>query len=84
MGGIPDPRTPALLDEVLAQPGIPPSWRTPDFRAAAPPVPIEFVKDGVAVSYFSRANTQGCGRKVHVCGTQRPHPHPYATSPART
>ena len=31
VGGIPDPRTVALLDEVLGQPGIPTAWRTPDF-----------------------------------------------------
>ena len=33
VGGIPDPRTIALLDEVLAEPGIPAHWRTPDFAA---------------------------------------------------
>ena len=29
VGGVPDPRTRALLDEVLARPDIPERWRTP-------------------------------------------------------
>jgi hypothetical protein len=65
VGGIPDPRTVALLDEVLAEPGIPPAWRTPDFAATASPVlPVRFDKDGVAVSYFSLVTTVGTPQDV--------------------
>jgi transcriptional regulator with XRE-family HTH domain len=65
VGGIPDPRTTALLEEVLAEPGIPPAWRTPDFLVAAPPVlPIEFRKGAVAVSYFSLVTTVGTPQDI--------------------
>jgi transcriptional regulator with XRE-family HTH domain len=65
VGGIPDPRTLALLDEVLAQPEIPERWRTPDFAAVAPPVlPVRFAKDGVDVSYFSLVTTIGTPQDV--------------------
>ena len=38
VGGIPDPKTLALLDEALAHPGVPAQWHIPDFRT--PPLPI--------------------------------------------
>jgi len=60
VGGIPDPRTVALLEEVLGYPGVPAEWRAPDFaRAGLPIVPIEFEKDGLALSYFSTVTTLG-------------------------
>ena len=37
VGGIPDPRTTALLDEVLGQPGIPATGARPTSRAPPPP-----------------------------------------------
>jgi transcriptional regulator with XRE-family HTH domain len=65
VGGIPDPRTTALLDEALAQPGVPSGWRTPDFGVAAPPVlPVRFAKEGVEVSYFSLVTTVGTPQDV--------------------
>jgi transcriptional regulator with XRE-family HTH domain len=65
VGGIPDPRTTALLDEVLAEPGIPKSWRTPDFAATVSPIlPIHFVKGGLDVSYFSLVTTVGTPQDV--------------------
>jgi len=65
VGGIPDPRTAALLDEVLAQPGVPPAWRTPDFaRTASPVLPVRFAKDGVEVGYFSLVTTVGTPQDV--------------------
>jgi transcriptional regulator with XRE-family HTH domain len=60
VGGIPDPRTVALLEEALAYPGVPAEWRAPDFaRALLPIVPIEFEKNGLALSYFSTVTTLG-------------------------
>ena len=63
VGGIPDPRTTNLLDEVLAT--APPAWRTPDFaRTASPVVPIHFVKDDLNVTYFSLVTTVGTPQDV--------------------
>jgi transcriptional regulator with XRE-family HTH domain len=60
VGGVPDPETVALLDEALAYPGVPSKWRVPDFRTPPPPiVPVEFEKDGLALSYFSTVTTLG-------------------------
>ena len=47
VGGVPDLATRRLLDEVLALPGIPKAWRTPDFaRTQLPLLPVVFRKDG--------------------------------------
>ena len=47
VGGVPDRDHRALLDEVLALPGIPTAWRTPDFaRTPLPLLPVVFAKDG--------------------------------------
>jgi transcriptional regulator with XRE-family HTH domain len=65
VGGIPDPRTAELLEEALGQPGVPAQWRTPDFAAGVTPIiPVEFRKDGVAVSYFSLVTTVGTPQDV--------------------
>ena len=54
-----------LLDEVLALPGIPPAWRTPDFAATPLPVlPVVFAKDGRRRSYFSLVTTVGTPQDV--------------------
>ena len=63
VGGIPDPRTTALLDDVLRS--SPPEWRTPDFaRTAAPVVPVHFVKGDLDVRYFSLVTTVGTPQDV--------------------
>jgi transcriptional regulator with XRE-family HTH domain len=60
IGGVPDPETLALLDEVLSLPGVPPAWRVPDLQAVpVPVVPVEFEKAGLALSYFSTVTTRG-------------------------
>lgn len=60
VGGIPDPATVALLDEALAYPGVPEQWRVPDFaNPPLPVIPVEFEKDGLALSYFSAVTTLG-------------------------
>jgi transcriptional regulator with XRE-family HTH domain len=58
VGGIPDPKTQALLDEIR------PDAR-PDFaRIASPVVPVHFVKDDLDVSYFSLVTTVGTPQDV--------------------
>ena len=65
VGGIPDPKTVALLTEVLSQPGVPTAWRTPDFgRTPAPVIPLHFVKGALDVSYFSLVTTVGTPQDV--------------------
>ena len=60
VGGVPDHETLAVLERALAYPGVPPQWRSPDFRS--PPLPVvsvDFEKDGLALSYFSTVTTLG-------------------------
>ncbi len=65
VGGVVDPPTSALLEEVLALPGIPAAWRVPDFgRGTLPIIPVEFAKGGDAVSYFSTVTTFGTPQDV--------------------
>jgi hypothetical protein len=65
VGGIPDPETVRLLDEVLALGGIPEAWRTPDFAAGTLPLlPVEFERDGLELSYFSMVTTVGTPQDV--------------------
>jgi transcriptional regulator with XRE-family HTH domain len=60
VGGVPDADTVALLEHALAYPGVPSEWRTPDFRTPSLPViPVEWDKDGLALSYFSTVTTLG-------------------------
>jgi transcriptional regulator with XRE-family HTH domain len=65
VGGVPDVETARLLAEALAQPDIPLAWRRPDFATTPLPlVPVEFAKDGVALSYFSLVTTVGTPQDV--------------------
>lgn len=65
IAGVLDPRTNALLTEVLALPGIPASWRRADFTLPIlPVVPVRFERDGVAVNYFSMVTTVGTPQDV--------------------
>jgi transcriptional regulator with XRE-family HTH domain len=65
VGGIPDVTTRRLLDEVLALPGIPKAWRTPDFaRTQLPLLPVVFRKDGRERAYFSMVTTVGTPHDV--------------------
>ena len=60
VGGVPDPETLTLLAEALAYPGVPSRWLAPDFRTPPLPiVPVNFDKDGLALSYFSTVTTLG-------------------------
>jgi transcriptional regulator with XRE-family HTH domain len=65
IGGVPDASTAALLQELLALPGVPDRWRAPDLTAAPLPViPVEFRKGRLAVSYFSMVTTVGTPQDV--------------------
>ncbi|HET6748886.1 MAG TPA: hypothetical protein VFL71_06470 [Actinomycetes bacterium] len=65
IGGVPDPSTAALLQDLLALPGVPDRWRAPDFTAAPLPViPVAFRKGRLAVSYFSMVTTVGTPQDV--------------------
>ena len=60
VGGFPDAETVALLEQALGYPGVPTEWRTPDFRTPPlPVVPVDWEKDGLALSYFSTVTTLG-------------------------
>jgi transcriptional regulator with XRE-family HTH domain len=65
IGGVPDPDTAALLQELLALPGVPDRWRAPDFTAAPLPViPVALRKGRLAVSYFSMVTTVGTPQDI--------------------
>src|SRR5262249_30147995 len=65
LGGLPDEETRRLLDEILAVPGVPARWRTPDLHAApAPYVAVQFRKGAHAFDYFSTVTTLGTPQDV--------------------
>jgi transcriptional regulator with XRE-family HTH domain len=65
VGGIPDDGTRRLLDEVLAYPGVPARWRTPDTTArSAPLLPIALRKGELAVRFFTTIATLGTPQDV--------------------
>jgi transcriptional regulator with XRE-family HTH domain len=61
LGGVPDAETAALLEEVLAFPGVPRRWRSPDLLGPFPKpyLAIQFRKGGFARDYFSTVTTLG-------------------------
>lgn len=65
VGGAPDGPTVALLEEVLAFPGVPRSWRKPSPETPLVPViPITFRKGSKTFSYFSTVTTLGTAQDV--------------------
>jgi MmyB-like transcription regulator ligand binding domain len=65
VGGVPDARTTALLEEPLAFHGVPPAWRVPDLgRPLLPVVPVRFRRDGRTFSYFSAVTTLGTAQNA--------------------
>jgi transcriptional regulator with XRE-family HTH domain len=65
VGGVPDVHTARLLEEMLALPDVPDSWRRPDFAATPSPlVPVQFHKGGLRASYFSLVTTVGTPQDV--------------------
>ena len=69
MTGFADADTRALLDEVLAYPGVPRQWRTVDLDASlAPFLPIEFRKDDLSLCYFTTLTSLGTPHDVTLQG----------------
>lgn len=61
----PDPHARALLDEMLAYPGVPTHWRHRDLGSAPDPVLATcFNRHGVRLSFFSTITTFGTPRDV--------------------
>ena len=60
VGGIPDAETLRLLDELLAYPGVPARWRTPDAQArSAPFLALALRKGDLALRFFTTIATLG-------------------------
>lgn len=60
-----DPRTEALLDRILAYPGVPEDWQT--LRLDRPPqllVPLEMEKDGLRLSLFTTLTVVGTAADI--------------------
>ena len=64
IGGVPDPSTAALLQELLALPGVPDRWRAGLHRRAPAGDPGRVPKGRLAVSYFSMVTTVGTPQDV--------------------
>ncbi|WP_025600254.1 helix-turn-helix domain-containing protein [Burkholderia sp. WSM2230] len=62
VGYVVDRQTQKLLDALLAYPDVRPEWQSQESLASAsslPMVPLNFVKDGTVLSYFSMVTTVG-------------------------
>jgi transcriptional regulator with XRE-family HTH domain len=65
--GIRDAATDALLEEILAYPGVPRRLRQPDLATPMlPVVPVCFEKDGLSFDFFSTVTTLGTPQDVTV------------------
>ena len=67
VGRVIDERTRALLEELLAYPGVDPAWAMPGASGVSPDmpvIPIGFVKDGRVLNYFSMVTTVGTPQTV--------------------
>jgi transcriptional regulator with XRE-family HTH domain len=64
LGGVVDPQTRRLLDELSRYPGVEAAWRAPTPASALPMIPLSFIKDGVTLSYFSMLATVGTPQTI--------------------
>lgn len=66
LGGVPDAETSRLVEELLAYPGVPARWRTPEALGLtpAPVVAIQFRKDDLAMDFFSTVTTLGTPQDI--------------------
>lgn len=65
VGGVADAATLALLDEVLAYPGVPAAWRRLDpALPLAPIIPVAFARGDLSVRYFSTVTTLGTPQDI--------------------
>jgi hypothetical protein len=68
VGGVVDPRTAELLEEVLALPGVPSAWRVPDFaRGTLPIIPVEFARRRRGQLFFDRDDVRHAAGR-HAAG----------------
>jgi transcriptional regulator with XRE-family HTH domain len=63
-GGVLDDAMRALVEELMALPGVDPAWRSGEVASLSPVVAIEFRKEGVASSWFSMVSTVGTPQAV--------------------
>ncbi|HMB93351.1 MAG TPA: helix-turn-helix transcriptional regulator [Rhodothermales bacterium] len=65
VGGVLDDTTTALLEEVLALPGVPATWKTPNAdQPLSPVIPMTFEKDDRVFNFFSTVTTFGTPQDV--------------------
>lgn len=66
-----DPKVRELLAELLAYPGVPRRWATPDFETAPIPViPVSFRKGNLRLSFFSTVTTLGTPQDIRLQETR--------------
>lgn len=54
-----------MVDEIMAYPGVPARWRTPEWTTAPPPVlPLEYEIDGTRLRLFSMLSTFGTAQDI--------------------
>ena len=67
VGGVEDAETIALVEEVLAYPGVPKSLRKPNLETPLlPVVPVSFAKGGKTFAFFSAVTTLGTPQDITV------------------
>ncbi len=60
-----DPDAAELLKQLLAYPGVPARWQTPELSAPVPPlVPVRLRKDGLTLRFFTTITTLGTPQDV--------------------
>ena len=64
VGGVLDEAMRALVDELLAMPGVDVAWRDAEVSSGSPVVPIEFSREGRSSSWFSMVSTVGTPQMV--------------------
>ncbi|WP_024515019.1 helix-turn-helix transcriptional regulator [Bradyrhizobium sp. Tv2a-2] len=64
LGGVIDPGTRSLLDELAKYPDVAPEWRNPTPDAGVPVIPLSFRKGAVTLNYFSMITTVGTPQTV--------------------
>ena len=64
VGGVLDDAMRALVDELLALPGVELDWRVAEAPSTSPVIPISFVVDGVVSNWFSMVTTVGTPQTV--------------------
>lgn len=67
VGRVVDDKTKELLAALLAYPDVKPEWKNPkvaNLASSMPVIPLSFVKDGIALRYFSMVTTVGTPQTI--------------------